>query len=119
MAEVLDQVKAIEIDIFDSPFGLGGGGSEIGEWFVFHQPRDIPRNNCSGKFLSDCLNDVRQWHEENPEQGASQFGNEQKCSDNSESPGLGVRNQSYNHTNSRVSAFSLGSNCINSPDYIL
>ena len=51
--------------------------------------------------------------------GASQFGNEQKCSDDSESPGLGVRNQSYNHTNSRVSAFSLGSNCINSPDYIL
>ncbi|NEP64740.1 MAG: hypothetical protein F6K37_21110 [Moorea sp. SIO4E2] len=67
LAEVLDQVKAIEIDIFDSPFGIGGGGSVPGNWFVFHNPTDFPRNNCSGKFLSDCLNDVRQWHEENPE----------------------------------------------------
>ena len=67
LAEVLDQVKAIELDIFDSRLGIGGGVSVKGDWYVFHNPSDRPRNNCSGDLLSDCLDDIKQWHEQNPE----------------------------------------------------
>ena len=61
LAEALDQVKAIEIDIFDSLIGIGCTGSQ---WYVYHNPGE--KNNCSGTGLSDCLKDVRQWHQQNP-----------------------------------------------------
>jgi len=67
LAEVLDQVKAIELDIFDSRFGIGGGASLNKNWYVFHEPTDNPLNNCSGDTLKDCLRDIMLWHNDNPE----------------------------------------------------
>jgi Phosphoinositide phospholipase C, Ca2+-dependent len=69
--EVLDQVKNVEIDIFDNPRPIPGNAVP-GEWFVRHGfPSTFNDNNCTGNGqgtnnLGACLTDIKQWSDAHP-----------------------------------------------------
>ena len=72
LAEALNHVKAIELDIWDEyAFLLGGGVS--GNWYVRHNPFSLYSsngnlNNCTGEgYLADCLDDINLWSNSNPD----------------------------------------------------
>ncbi|HEV8581620.1 MAG TPA: Ca2+-dependent phosphoinositide-specific phospholipase C [Thermoanaerobaculia bacterium] len=71
--QVLDQVKNVEIDIYDHQDLVTGGGPK--HWFVRHGPGRLPLsgndNNCTGdgngtNDLSACLTDIREWSAGHP-----------------------------------------------------
>lgn len=71
--QVLDQVKNVEIDIWDTKGGVSGG--EKGEWYVRHGLGTAFQsgndNNCTGNGdgtnnLGACLNDIKQWSDAHP-----------------------------------------------------
>lgn len=74
LADALNYIKTIELDIWDEAFFLSGV-STPGYWYVRH---GIPgtysltgiygnHNNCSGEqSLSDCLQDINSWSDSNP-----------------------------------------------------
>lgn len=66
--QVLDQVKNVEIDIFDTKNGVTGGMN--GEWYVRHFGVGND-NNCTGNGagtndLGACLTDIKQWSNAHP-----------------------------------------------------
>lgn len=71
--EVLDQVKNVEIDIWDHRDAATGGKAH--QWFVRHNPGTLFQsgndNNCTGNGngtnnLSACLTDIKQWSDAHP-----------------------------------------------------
>jgi len=71
--EVLDQVKNVEIDIWDTKDAVSGG--KDGEWYVRHGPGTLFQsgndNNCTGNGngtnnLGACLTDIKQWSDAHP-----------------------------------------------------
>jgi Phosphoinositide phospholipase C, Ca2+-dependent len=71
--QVLDQVKNVEIDIWDTKNAVSGGVN--GEWYVRHGPGTIFEsgndNNCTGNGqgtnnLGACLTDIKQWSDAHP-----------------------------------------------------
>lgn len=71
--EVLDQVKNVEIDIWDTKDAVTGG--KDGEWYVRHGPGTLFQsgndNNCTGNGqgtnnLGACLTDIKQWSDAHP-----------------------------------------------------
>ncbi|WP_338847449.1 Ca2+-dependent phosphoinositide-specific phospholipase C [Massilia sp. W12] len=73
LLQVLDKVKNIEIDFWDTRDALFGGSA--GRWFVRHNPGTLFQsgndNVCSGNGqgtndLAACLTDVKKWSEAHP-----------------------------------------------------
>lgn len=73
MAQVLDKVKNIEIDFWDTRDAVFGGSA--GQWFVRHNPGTIFQsgndNICSGNGkgtnnLAACLGDIKKWSDGHP-----------------------------------------------------
>jgi hypothetical protein len=71
--EVLDQVKNVEVDFWDTRDAVSGGVPR--EWYVRHNPGTLFQsgndNNCTGNGngtnnLGACLNDVKQWSDSHP-----------------------------------------------------
>ncbi len=71
--QVLDQVKNVEIDIWDTKDAVTGGVK--GEWYVRHLPGTLFQsgndNNCTGNGkgtnnLGACLTDIKQWSDAHP-----------------------------------------------------
>jgi len=70
--EVLDQVKNVEVDFWDTKNGVGGGVAQ--EWYVRHSSStSFPSgndNNCTStngpNNLGACLTDVKQWSDAHP-----------------------------------------------------
>lgn len=71
--QVLDQVKNVEIDFWDTRDAVSGGVKN--EWYVRHDPGTLFQsgndNNCTGNGkgtnnLGACLADVRQWSDAHP-----------------------------------------------------
>ncbi len=71
--EVLDQVKIVEVDFWDTRDGVSGGVAH--EWYVRHSPGTLFQsgndNNCTGNGngtnnLGACLTDVKQWSDAHP-----------------------------------------------------
>lgn len=73
MAQVLDKVKNIELDFWDTRDAVFGG--KPGHWFVRHNPGTIFQsgndNICSGNGsgtnnLAACLTDIKNWSDAHP-----------------------------------------------------
>lgn len=71
--EVLDQVKNVEVDFWDTRDAVSGGVPH--EWYVRHNPGTLFQsgndNNCTGNGngtnnLGACLTDVKQWSDAHP-----------------------------------------------------
>jgi len=71
--EVLDQVKIVEVDFWDTRDGASGGVPR--EWYVRHSAGTLFQsgndNNCTGNGngtnnLGACLTDVKQWSDAHP-----------------------------------------------------
>jgi len=68
--QVLDHVKTVEIDFFDSYSLLGG--ADKGKWFVRHSPLSFGNDNCCSGDQSEsndfaaCLHDVAVWSDLHP-----------------------------------------------------
>ncbi|HEY0781786.1 MAG TPA: Ca2+-dependent phosphoinositide-specific phospholipase C, partial [Thermoanaerobaculia bacterium] len=71
--QVLDQVKIVEIDFWDTRDAVSGGKPK--EWYVRHNPGTVFQsgtdNNCTGNGngtnnLGACLTDVNQWSDAHP-----------------------------------------------------
>lgn len=71
--EVLDSVKNVEVDIWDTRDAVSGGVPH--EWYVRHDPGTLFQsgndNNCTGNGdgtndLGACLTDVKQWSDAHP-----------------------------------------------------
>ncbi len=73
LAQVLDKVKNIEVDFWDTRDALFGGSA--GHWFVRHNPGTLFQsgndNICSGNGsgtndLAACLGDIKKWSDAHP-----------------------------------------------------
>lgn len=71
--QVLDKVKNVEIDFWDTKDAVSGGVKH--EWYVRHDPGTLFQsgndNNCTGNGkgtnnLGACLSDIRQWSDAHP-----------------------------------------------------
>ncbi len=66
LADALEHVKAIELDIWDSDYFIVGSGNP-GYWYVRHSPATGNNdNNCSTDgdgSLEECLSDINMWSE--------------------------------------------------------